>query len=71
MGRRVRVARRALDVSQARLGELYGKTDGWIGSIEAGKAFPPPYLIATLQAATDWPHSWFFGQGNELRPGEA
>ena len=66
MGRRVRAARRALDVSQARLAALYGKTDGWIGSIEAGHAFPPAYLVATLQRSTGWPYGYFFGDGPEL-----
>lgn len=68
MGRRIRAARRALDLSQASLAVLYDKTDGWIGSIEAGAQFPPPYLIATLQGATGWPYAFFFGEGTDLLP---
>lgn len=66
MGRRVRAARRALDLSQGALAEAFGKTYGWIGGIESGKAFAPPYLIATLQRATGQPHAWFYGEGDDF-----
>ena len=66
MGRRVRTARRVLDLSQVELAAAFDKTHGWLGSIEAGKAFPPPFLIWTLQRASRIPHAWFFGEGPDL-----
>lgn len=66
MGRRIRAARRALDLTQGQLAEAHGKTYGWLSSIEAGKAFPPPFLIWALRQATGWPYGYFFGEGDEL-----
>lgn len=66
MGRRIRAARRALDLTQVALAESFGKTHGWIGGIEAGKAFPPPFLIASLRAATGQPFGWFYGEGPDF-----
>lgn len=66
MGRRIRAARRALDLSQGDLAAAYGKTDSWIGAIEAGRAFAPPYLIWSLKTATGHSYGYFFGEGPEL-----
>lgn len=45
---------------------MFGKTYGWIGSIEKGKAFPPPYLVWTLQKASGHPFGWFYGEGPDI-----
>lgn len=66
MGRRIRAARRALDISQVDLAAAFDKTHGWLGSIEKGKAFPPPYLVWTLQKASGHPFGWFYGEGPDI-----
>jgi transcriptional regulator with XRE-family HTH domain len=66
MGRRVRVARRALDLTQGELAERFGKTHGWVASIEQGKAFPPPFLLFALRKATGQPFGWFYGEGPDF-----
>jgi transcriptional regulator with XRE-family HTH domain len=66
MGRRVRVARRMLDLTQGDLGERFGRTHGWVASIEKGKAYPPPFLLVALRKATGQPFGWFYGEGPDF-----
>jgi ribosome-binding protein aMBF1 (putative translation factor) len=66
MGRRVRIARTVLGLTQTGLADRFGKTYGWIGSIEAGAAFPPPFLLYTLRKATGQPFGWFYGEGPDF-----
>lgn len=66
MGERVRIARNVLGLTQGGLAARFGKTYGWIGSIESGKAFPPPFLLWTLRKATGQPYGWFFGEGPDF-----
>lgn len=66
MGRRVRIARRNLELTQGELGDRFGKTHGWVASIEKGKAFPPPFLLYALRRATGQPFGWFYGEGADF-----
>lgn len=66
MGKRVRAARRILDLTQGELAAAYGKTTGWVSSIEIGRAFAPPYLIEGLRVASGQPFGWFYGEGPDF-----
>jgi DNA-binding XRE family transcriptional regulator len=65
MASRVRLARRALYLSQAELGAWVGLGETTIGNIEAARQFPSQRLLWLLAAAVrrryGWTLDWFFG----------
>ncbi len=65
VGRRVRLARTALDLSQAELAGKTGISKGWISAMERAKAGADGWKLGRLAVALEVPLGWLVSHSAE------
>lgn len=64
LSERIRVARKAVSLSQIDLANLVGVSDKAISSYEVGRAVPPLDILKKISVVTNKPMSFFFDEEN-------